>query len=65
MRTKNFVKRKRQAPRSPARPGAMIQAAKTWDTPCQPQLTLVIPMEAVAVPTSPPIMECVVETGMP
>jgi hypothetical protein len=65
MRTINLVKRKRRAPNTPAMPGAMIHAAKTCATPVHPQLTLVMPIDAVPAPTRPPIIECVVETGMP
>ena len=50
---------------TPAMPGAMTQAANTCETPSQPQRTCVMPTEAVAVPTSPPIILWVVETGMP
>lgn len=46
-------------------PGATTQAAKTCDAPSMPQLTLPMPTEAVAVPTRPPMRECVVETGRP
>lgn len=49
----------------PAMPGAITQAAKTCDTPFHPQLILLMPIDAVAEPTRPPMMECVVDTGIP
>lgn len=63
--TNFFVPRNSTAPRIPDSPGATTHAANTCDTPSHPQLTLVMPTEADAAPTSPPMMECVVDTGSP
>lgn len=54
--TPYFVIRKRIAPKAPAIPGAMIQAANTCDTPFQPQLTPSVPIAAMPTPITPPIM---------
>lgn len=45
--------------------GATAQAANTCERPVHPQFTFRIPMDALAVPISPPTMACVVEMGMP
>jgi len=63
--THSFVMKKIKAPRQPEIPGAMIQAANTCATPSHPQLTCLIPTDAVAAPTIPPTMLCVVDTGSP
>jgi hypothetical protein len=60
-----FVKRNKKYPKHPAIKGATIQAVKICATPCHPQLTFSIPIDAVAAPTKPPMRECVVETGSP
>jgi hypothetical protein len=65
IRTVILVKKKRRPPMTPAMPGATTQAANTCDTPVIPQLILLMPIDAVAEPTRPPTMECVVDTGMP
>lgn len=64
-KTNLLVRKNISAPKTPEMPGAMTQAANTCDTPVHPQLILVMPIDAVADPTRPPMIECVVETGMP
>jgi len=64
-KTNFLVQKNMMAPKTPEMPGATTQAANTCDTPFHPQCTFSMPIDAVATPTRPPTMECVVETGMP
>src|SRR5438552_3013639 len=63
--TKFFVIKNKAAPKHPAIPGATPHAAKTCETPRQPQLICLIPTDAAPDPTTPPTIECVVLTGNP
>jgi hypothetical protein len=45
------------AAKHPAIPGAMTQAAKTWETPFQPHCTPEVPKAAIPTPMTPPIIE--------
>jgi hypothetical protein len=56
--TPYFVIKKIIAPKPPAMAGAMAHAAKTWDTPFQPQLTPSGPSAAIPTPMTPPTMQC-------
>jgi len=60
-----FVKTNKAAPKAPAIPGETIHARNTCETPFIPQFMLLMPTEAVAAPTRPPRVECVVDTGKP
>jgi len=60
--TPNSVMRKRIAPKAPAIPGAIAQAANTWETPFQPQLTPSVPRAAIPTPITPPMIECLVSS---
>lgn len=63
--TPYLVIRKIIAPKHPEIPGAIAQAAKTWETPFHPQLTPPVPRDAMPTPITPPMMLWVVETGIP
>lgn len=63
--TPYLVTEKIIAAKQPAIPGAMTQAAKTCETPFQPQFTPDVPKAAMPTPMTPPMIEWVVETGIP
>jgi hypothetical protein len=52
------------APKAAEIPGAIPQAAKTWETPLNDQFTPWVPAEAIPTPITPPMIEWVVDTGM-
>jgi hypothetical protein len=59
-----LVIKKMMAPKPAEMAGAIPQAAKTCETPLNDQFTPFVPAEAIPTPMTPPIIECVVETGM-
>jgi len=67
--TPYLVMRKTMEPNAPARRGANTQARNTWTTP---ELMLPphqwmpsAPTAAIPIPMTPPMIECVVDTGIP
>jgi hypothetical protein len=55
--TPYLVAEKIIAAKAPAIQGAITHAAKTWETPFQPQLTPDDPRAAIPTPITPPMME--------